>query len=84
MSKIYQSNIAKKKSIRFTSESSSFSCLLSRLYLLEIAPVMKSLLMCNLEQLDSDLKTNGSVSDEPINSCYNPTTPFDKLASALF
>lgn len=45
---------------------------------------MKSLLMCNLEQLDSDLKTNGSVSDEPINSCYTPTTPFDKLASALF
>lgn len=45
---------------------------------------MKSLLMCNLEQLDSDLKTNGSVSDAPINSCYTPTTPFDKLASALF
>lgn len=45
---------------------------------------MKSLLMCNLEQLDSDLKTNGSVSDEPINICYTPTTPFDKFASALF
>jgi len=45
---------------------------------------MKSLLICNPEQLDSDLKTNGSVSDEPINSCCTPATPFDKLASALF
>lgn len=46
--------------------------------------MLKSLLVCNPQQLDSDLKTNGSVSDEPINSSYTPTTPFDKLASAFF
>lgn len=66
------------------SQAGSLACWLSRFCLLGFAPVMKSLLMCNLEQLDSDLKTNGSVSDEPINICYTPTTPFDKFASALF
>jgi len=56
----------------------------SGFYLLGFAPVLKSFPVCNPQQLDSALKTNGSVSDEPINSSYTPTTPFDKLASAFF
>lgn len=35
--------------------------------------------MCNPQQLDSDLKTNGSVSDEPINSSYTQQLPLTNL-----